>query len=487
MTPDDQTDDVRPTSHPVNEAGLLFGLLVEGTHGSGEMADRLVECLEVDAFTAPYRIAAWAAVLALRRDGHPITFGTLLPRMTVDGWTSGHAEMVEIETAGDHLSVTYRSNRDAFRLALVLYAQYVLDAFVRRQIVLAAKAGAHDASVRPGAASEVLDVMARRLEAVTAYGRSFYADTGGARRAARFRGAIERRLDPSASPATKTPWPDLNSVLGGGLVPGRLYVVAGRPAMGKSTAAWNLASWAALHERRGVRCVSYEEDVNDVLLSMACSTARCPKSGTLTDSQATQVQDAMARLKSSQLDVEEPGREEPFTLARLLALVGTWKATGTDVVVLDYLQLIPLGPGGRQSRESRRHEEVAEISRSLKRAALQHGVAVVVTAQLNRAVESRGNHRPALSDLRESGSIEQDADVVLLMFRPGYYAPTDADLEGKAELIVAKNRHGEAGRSVELHFDGAMGRFSNVASNWSTPANAPATTTAAKPVVDWGA
>jgi replicative DNA helicase len=135
---------------------------------------------------------------------------------------------------------------------------------------------------------------------------------------------------------------------------------------------------------------------------------------------------------------------------------------GLDLVIVDYLQLID---ADRRRREGNRVQEVSEITRGLKTLAKELDVPVVALSQLSRAVEGRADRRPLLSDLRESGSIEQDADVVIFIYREEYYrklAGQDAsDVEGQAELLVAKNRHGPTG-TPKVHFDGPTTRFSDI-------------------------
>ena len=231
--------------------------------------------------------------------------------------------------------------------------------------------------------------------------------------------------------------------LTGGLQKGNLAIVAGRPSMGKTSWALNVARHAA-GEAVPVGVFSLEMSNEELVQRLLCSDGP--------------VDAAAGHLNTAPIWIDDsPGN----TVLEVRAKARRLKAESQlGLLVIDYLQLMA---GSRNSEN--RQQEVSEISRGLKALAKELDVPIVALSQLSRAPEQRADHRPQLSDLRESGSIEQDADLVMFLYRPEYYAETDRDgnpLEGKAELIVSKQRNGPTG-VVPLHFDRAHARFLPVA------------------------
>ena len=248
--------------------------------------------------------------------------------------------------------------------------------------------------------------------------------------------------------------------LTGGLQGGNLVIVAGRPSMGKTSWILNVARHAAgQHVPVGVFSLemSNEELVQRLLCSDGRVDAQKLRRGELSTSEIQRLATAAGHLNTSPIWIDDsPGN----TVLEVRAKARRLKAENQlGLLVIDYLQLMA---GSRNSEN--RQQEVSEISRGLKALAKELDVPVVALSQLSRAPEQRADHRPQLSDLRESGSIEQDADLVMFLYRPEYYDATDRDgnsLQGKAELIVSKQRNGPTG-IVPLYFHSAYTRFDNV-------------------------
>ncbi len=239
-----------------------------------------------------------------------------------------------------------------------------------------------------------------------------------------------------------------------------LVVLASRPSMGKTAMALNIAEYvAADNNKMRVAIFSLETSASQLVQRMLCSRAGVDgqrvRRGCLKKSEWPELIRAAGELTEAPIYIND---SPALSVLELRAISRRLKSTyDVKLVIVDYLQLLR----GTSKRYDNRQQEISEMSRSLKALARELDVPVLVLSQLNREVENRPNKRPQLSDLRESGAIEQDADVVLLLVRPDYYDPDDRP--GVAELIVAKQRNGPVGR-LELHFTKEYTRFEDLAS-----------------------
>jgi replicative DNA helicase len=257
-----------------------------------------------------------------------------------------------------------------------------------------------------------------------------------------------------------------------GLQPSDLVILAARPSMGKTSFAMNIAENAAIHGSKVVGVFSLEMSKEALLQRMLCSVARVDahkfRTGSLWQDDTRKIQQAIEQLAHAPIFVDDtPGISISEMRAKARRLVQSQGKL--DLLIVDYLQLMS-GGGGR--RYENRTQEVSAISRGLKGLAKELRVPVIALSQLSRAPETRGSgdHRPQLSDLRESGSIEQDADLVMFIFREEVYKPDDPELEGRAEIIIAKQRNGPIGR-INLAFIKRSTRFENMAHEDSEPVN----------------
>ena len=240
-----------------------------------------------------------------------------------------------------------------------------------------------------------------------------------------------------------------------------LIIIAGRPSMGKTAFAMNIAENAAIEDQKVVGMFSLEMSREALLLRLLCSRARVDshkmRTGSLWRDDMTKVVRAMDELANAPIFIDDTAG---IVLSEMRAKARRLKQSQgkLDLLIVDYLQL--MSGGGR--RYENRTQEVSAISRGLKGLAKELNVPVIALSQLSRAPESRGgDHRPQLADLRESGSIEQDADVVAFIFREEVYKQDDPDLQGKAELIIAKQRNGPTGK-VKLAFIKNSTRFESL-------------------------
>jgi len=253
-----------------------------------------------------------------------------------------------------------------------------------------------------------------------------------------------------------------------GLQKSDLIIIAGRPSMGKTAFALNIAENAAIEDQKAVGVFSLEMSREALLLRLLCSRAKVDshkmRTGSLWRDDMAKVVRAMEELAHAPIFIDDtPGiglSEMRAKARRLMQSHGK-----LDLIIVDYLQL--MSGGGK--RYENRTQEVSAISRGLKGLAKELTVPVIALSQLSRAPESRGgDHRPQLADLRESGSIEQDADVVAFIFREEVYKQDDPDLQGRAELIIAKQRNGPTGK-VNLAFLKNSTRFESLAEGGSEP------------------
>ncbi|HBG61418.1 MAG: replicative DNA helicase [Omnitrophica WOR_2 bacterium GWF2_38_59] len=243
-----------------------------------------------------------------------------------------------------------------------------------------------------------------------------------------------------------------------GLQKSDLIIVAGRPSMGKSALAVSIAENVSIIGGKNVAIFSLEMSKEQLVQRMLCSQARVDahkvRSGFLSPSDWPKLTSAAAKLSGSKIFIDDT---PAISALELRAKSRRLKANyGLDLIILDYLQLMR----GSIKSDSRQ-QEISEISRSLKALARELSVPFIALSQLSRAVEARQDHRPQLSDLRESGAIEQDADVVVLLMREEYYNPTEEN-RGIADVIIAKQRNGPVG-TIKLQFTKEYMRFENLA------------------------
>jgi len=243
-----------------------------------------------------------------------------------------------------------------------------------------------------------------------------------------------------------------------GLQKSDLIIVAGRPSMGKTTFAMNIAEHAALTADGPVAVFSMEMPADQLGMRMMASLGRVElqklRTGNLSEQDWPRVTSAITLLNQKRnLFIDDTPALTPVELrARCRRLA---REHGISLIVIDYLQLMQVSGGGEN-----RATEISEISRSLKALAKELNVPIIALSQLNRSLEQRPDKRPVMSDLRESGAIEQDADVIIFIYRDEVYNPDDEESKGKAEILIRKQRNGPIG-SVVLTFLGKYTRFEN--------------------------
>ena len=245
-----------------------------------------------------------------------------------------------------------------------------------------------------------------------------------------------------------------------GLQPGELIIVAGRPSMGKTALALNFAEHVAVKHGVPVAIFSMEMGATQLAMRLLGSIARVDqhkmRTGRLNDEEWSRLSAAMGELHNAPIYIDEAGALNSLEL-RTRARRMHRQSGKLGLVVVDYLQLMS---ASSQSQGENRATEISEISRSLKALAKELACPVIALSQLNRALETRNDKRPMMSDLRESGAIEQDADLILFIYRDEVYFPEKPESRGLAEIIIGKQRNGPIGK-VELTFLGEHTRFEN--------------------------
>jgi replicative DNA helicase len=270
-----------------------------------------------------------------------------------------------------------------------------------------------------------------------------------------------------------TGYAGLDELLGGGFQRSELVIVGGRPSMGKTSLALNIARNAAVEHHACVALFSLEMAKEALVMRLLSSESRVNSRnfapGKHTDSDESHIMEATGLLSEAPIYIDDTPMLRMGEM-RSKCLRFSFENT-LDMIIIDYLQLMQ----GDKSTDNR-VQEVSEISRALKGLARELNVPVVAVSQLNRAPQGRASHEPQLADLRESGSIEQDADVVLLIYREEYYFPDEQEWKitqqqqqreerdyprGQADIIVAKNRNGPTDR-IKLHFQHNLAKFENI-------------------------
>jgi replicative DNA helicase len=243
-----------------------------------------------------------------------------------------------------------------------------------------------------------------------------------------------------------------------GFQPGELIIIAARPSMGKTAFSLNIAQHVVLREKKSLAYFSVEMGKEQMMMRLLASEARVNlsdlRNGALADNAWPRLIDKASQMAEARLFIDDTSGISPFEIR---AKCRRMKAQhGLDMIMIDYLQLMDL----KQKVESR-ERAVSEISKALKGIAKELGVPVIALAQLNRGVEGRSDRRPMLSDLRESGSIEQDADVIMMIYREDYYDRENPEIKGLSEIIIGKQRNGPVG-TIKLKWESNIGRFSNL-------------------------
>jgi replicative DNA helicase len=414
--------------------------------------NQAAEHLRPDDFSVDSHRRIYARMVDLAESSRPIDLITLRDELE---------RQKELQSVGDMGYLSSLLDGVPDRPSIEHYVKIVRDKALLRGLIHAANAAIARAAEQSEGADEILSDAEAAIFALSEkrIGRGFVGIQDIVQESFGSVDALLRRGQRITGLATH--YADLDEMTSG-LQPSDLVILAARPSMGKTAFAMNIAENVAIHDRKVVGVFSLEMSREALLLRLLCSWARVDshkmRTGSLWREDLDKVVHAMDDLANAPIYIDDtPGIALSEMRAKARRLQQS--AGGLDLLVVDYLQL--MSGGGR--RYENRTQEVSAISRGLKGIAKELRVPVIALSQLSRAPESRGgDHRPQLADLRESGSIEQDADVVAFIFREEVYKPDDPELSGRAELLIAKQRNGPTGK-VEMAFLKNCTRFENMA------------------------
>jgi replicative DNA helicase len=429
------------------EQAVLGGLML-----APDALDHIADQLDEDDFYRRDHRLIYRAIRDLSAKNKPfdvVTLGEWFDNNGLAEQIGGSAYLIELaSTTPSAANIT-------------AYAEIVREKSVLRSLIEAGTEIVND-GFQPGNVpiKDVLDKAEERVFKIAELGDRGRKDYVSLREAMKdaFQLLQERYESQGSVTGLPTGFIDLDEMTAG-LQPTDLIILAARPSMGKTALAVNIAEYAALKSKKAVVIFSMEMSASQLAFRLISSMGRVNaqrlRTGQLEDEDWSRVNSAIRMLSEVKIFIDDTPGLSPVDLrgrARRLK-----RDHDLGLIVVDYLQLMQV-PGMNENRTN----EISEISRSLKGLAKELKVPVLALSQLNRSLESRTDKRPVMSDLRESGGIEQDADVIMFIYRDEVYNKTDLDKKGLAEIIISKQRNGPTGK-VDLRFFGEYTRFDNLA------------------------
>lgn len=439
--------EVKPPSAPEIEQAVLGAMLIEK-----EAVPKAIELLTVESFYLKEHQLIFQAMIALFEADEAVDTVTVYEELN---------RMGKMEETGGAVYLSKLSQNISSAANIEYHAKIILEKQILRGLITASHQIAASAYRGTEDAFELLDAAERKIFEITEehLKKSYQGMDRAVREALEYIEAIHSRSSQSFS--VPTGFYQLDDMLGG-FQNSDLIIIAARPSMGKTAFALSLARNAAIDHKVPIAFFSLEMATIQLVIRLLCAEGRLNahqvRTGKLPAEEGIKLSKNAHKLIEAPLFIDDTPAQ---TILEIRAKTRRLKAEkNIGMVVIDYLQLMQ-GPYNAESRE----REISHISRSLKALAKELKIPVIALAQLNRAVEARHDKRPQLSDLRESGSIEQDADVVIFLNRPEQYGiKQDSDgnsLEGVAEVIVGKQRNGPTGE-VKLAFIKEYARFENL-------------------------
>ncbi|MHB1141805.1 MAG: replicative DNA helicase [Sulfuricaulis sp.] len=446
--PESVTDLIKVPPQSVEaEQSVLGGLLLDN-----QSWDRIADILTADDFYRREHRLTFNAIAALCEESSPADV------VTVSEWLERSGEL---EHAGGLAYLGSLANNTPSAANIVAYAAIVRENSVMRELVRAAGEISGAAYAPEGrSANELLDYAEKRIMDISEKGHR----RGDFQPLNTLLSKAVDRIDTlfrskSSITGVATGYTDLDDMTSG-LQPSDLIIIAGRPSMGKTSLAMNIAENAAVGHKIPVAVFSMEMPGTQLALRMMASLGRINahrvRTGKLDDDDWPRLTSAVSLLNEAPIFIDDSPGLTPMELrARARRLK---RENGLGMIIIDYLQLMQ----STERNEENRATEISNITRALKGLAKELDVPVIAMSQLNRSVESRTDKRPVMSDLRESGAIEQDADVILFIYRDEVYNK-ESPVKGTADIIIGKQRNGPIGE-VRLTFLGEYTRFENYTS-----------------------
>ncbi|MDF1525505.1 MAG: replicative DNA helicase [bacterium] len=407
------------------ERAVLGAILMDN-----ESIYAVMEILDSSAFYQPSHRLIFSTMLELSERGDPIDIVTLAERLRSGGGLDKAGGPDYIPTLADEVPTA---------AGVVNYATIVREKATLRSLIEASTEIVHNCFETPGEVDQVLDDAERRIFAISEERiRSGFLSMKEIVKSSfkTIELLYEKKEHITGVPSGFADIDDLTS----GFQPSDLIIIAGRPSMGKTAFCLSIAQYASMHKEKTVAVFSLEMAKEQLVMRMLCSEARIDahrlRSGFLGQTDWPKLSTAAGRLADAAIYIDDTPAINSMEMRAKTRRLKAEK--GLDLVIVDYLQLM----SGRRSDS--REQEISEISRSLKALAKELGIPVLALSQLNRGVESRVDKRPILADLRESGAIEQDADVIMFIYRDEVYNKDTMD-KGIAEVIIGKQRNGPVG------------------------------------------
>ena len=444
-------------SSPEAERSILGAILLDNTLQNEALSSLKSEHFFLDAHRRIYQ-----RIADLSENNRPIDIVTLTEELL---------RYKELEAVGGAAYLASLTDGVPRRSSIEHYVRIVRDKAMLRNLIHAANGVISQALEQASTAAEVIDSAESSIFNISEERSGTQLTDIKTIAQESFEGNLDKLFQRGGRiTGVETHYQDLDEMTSG-LQKSDLVIIAARPSMGKTALAINIAENAAILSGKSVAVFSLEMSKEALLNRMLCSQARVDahkmRTGFLGREDIGKLRGALDKLLQAPIYIDDtPGIS--LTELRAKARRKAGDKTGLDMIVIDYLQLMSASaPGGR--RYENRTQEVSAISRGLKAIAKELKVPVVALSQLIRAPETRGKDtEPKLSDLRESGSIEQDADIVMFIYRPEYYDRTRPELEGKAKIIVAKQRNGPTD-TIQLAFRKESTRFETLLrSDWIT-------------------
>lgn len=441
-----------PPQNTDAEASLLGAILID-TDALIKIADKIAS----EDFYAEKHAYIYDSITELYESHSPIDVLTLSNQLNANN---------RLEAIGGSSYLTELSNFVPTSSHVEQYAEIVAQKSMRRRLIRAANEISSMSFNETNGLQELIENAETRLFEVSQ--RHIKQDITSLETilSESFDRLDELHKDKGKIRGVPTGFKDLDNILAG-LQRSDLFILAARPSMGKTALALNLAHNIAIQSDQPVLVFSLEmskEQLVDRMLAMESGVdAWALRTGNLTDSDFEKIGQAMGTLSEAQIYIDDSPTitvSELRTKARREAHV-----RDLGLIVVDYLQL--MSGGGRSGSDGNRVQEISEISRGLKAIARELNVPLIALSQLSRSVESRSPQIPQLADLRESGSIEQDADVVAFIYREDYYNP-ETDRRNITDIFIKKHRNGPTG-AVELYFDKEKQRFKSIDTKHSQP------------------
>jgi replicative DNA helicase len=435
---------------PDAERSLLGAVILDNDLMNEAMSSLRAEHFYLDAHRKIY-----GRMGDLSENGRPIDIITLAEEL---------GRYKELESVGGVAYLSSLTDGVPRRSSIEHYIKIVADKAILRSLIHAANGVIAQALEATDEAAEVLNAAEAAIFKISDQRGSQELMTVAEIAQQSFGGNIDQLYSRGRKiTGLETYYSDLDEKTSG-LQPSDLIIIAARPSMGKTAFAINIAENAAVDGQKKVAVFSLEMSREALLNRMLCSQARVDshnmRTGFLGKDDVAKLRNGLAKLLTAPIYIDDTAG---ISLTEMRSKARRLKQTvGLDLIVVDYLQLMSASaPGGK--RYENRTQEVSAVSRGLKAIAKELKVPVIALSQLSRAPESRGgkDSEPKLSDLRESGSIEQDADVVMFLYRPEYYDRNNPELEGKAKLIIAKQRNGPTD-TIQMAFLKSSTRFENL-------------------------